>query len=147
MVWVTWSGSQQFERFHCLTYSRISVFEVPESDILDVVNEIFVSRVNMQLLQHFNQHEAEYELNSQVSFLRQPFQFRTNAHQIAAVRETHIYVFKTATKHPQNGARFLVRGLVKRPGRARPNRLSNSTLEFHQTTYQKPYAIVKNVHY
>ena len=40
-----------------------------------------------------------------------------------------------------NGARLLVRGLVKRPGRARPNRLSNSTLEFHQTTYQKPYPI------
>merc|ERR1711952_512518 len=40
-----------------------------------------------------------------------------------------------------NGAWLLVRGLVKRPGRARPNRLSNSTLEFHQTTYQKPYAI------
>ena len=39
-----------------------------------------------------------------------------------------------------NGARLLVRGLVKRPrpGKARPNRLSNSTLEFHQTTYQKP---------
>ena len=40
-----------------------------------------------------------------------------------------------------NGARLLVRGLVKRPGRTRPNRLSNSTLEFHQITYQKPYAI------
>ena len=41
-----------------------------------------------------------------------------------------------------NGARLLVRGLAKRPGRARLNRLSNSTLEFHQTTYHKPYAIV-----
>ena len=40
-----------------------------------------------------------------------------------------------------NGARLLVRGLVKRPGKARPNRLSNSTPEFHQTTYQKPYPI------
>ena len=30
-----------------------------------------------------------------------------------------------------NGARILVLGLVKRPGRARPNRLSKSTLEFH----------------
>ena len=29
-----------------------------------------------------------------------------------------------------NGARLLVRGLVKRPGKARPNRLSNSTLNF-----------------
>ena len=26
-------------------------------------------------------------------------------------------------------------------GKDRPNRLSNSTLEFHQTTYQKPWAI------
>ena len=41
-----------------------------------------------------------------------------------------------------NGARLLVRGLVKRPGKARPNQLSNSTLEFHQTTYQKPYPII-----
>ena len=40
-----------------------------------------------------------------------------------------------------NGARLLVRSLVKRPGKARPNRLSNSTLEFHQTTYQKPCVI------
>ena len=40
-----------------------------------------------------------------------------------------------------NGAWLLVRGLVKRPGKARPNRLSNSTLELHQTTYQKPYTI------
>ena len=30
-----------------------------------------------------------------------------------------------------NGAWLLVRSLVKHPGRARPNRLSNSTLEFH----------------
>ena len=35
----------------------------------------------------------------------------------------------------------MVRGLVKRPGKAGPNRLSNSTLEFHQTTYHKPYPI------
>ena len=41
----------------------------------------------------------------------------------------------------RNGARLLVRGLVKRPGKARPDRLSNSTLEFHQTRYQKPCAI------
>ena len=40
-----------------------------------------------------------------------------------------------------NGAWLLVRGLVKHPVKARPNQLSNSTLEFHQTTYQKPYAI------
>ena len=42
-------------------------------------------------------------------------------------------------KHRKNGARFLVRGLVKRPGKARPDQLSNSRLEFHQTTYQKLY--------
>ena len=41
----------------------------------------------------------------------------------------------------KNDAWLLVRGLVKRPGKARPNRLSNSTPEFHQTTYQKPYPI------
>ena len=40
-----------------------------------------------------------------------------------------------------NGAWLLVRGLVKRPGKASPNRLSNSTLEFHQTTYQNPFPI------
>ena len=37
-----------------------------------------------------------------------------------------------------NGAWLLVHGLVKRLGKARPNRLSNSTLVCHQTTYQKP---------
>ena len=41
-----------------------------------------------------------------------------------------------------NGAWLLVRGWVKRPGKARPNRFSNSTLEFHQTTYQKPHPII-----
>ena len=49
--------------------------------------------------------------------------------------------FKKHTCKYANGARLLVRGLVKRTGKARPDRLSNSTLEFHQTTYQKPYAI------
>ena len=48
----------------------------------------------------------------------------------------------TLQRNATNGAWLLVRGLVKRPGKARPNRLSNSTLEFHQTTYQKPYAII-----
>ena len=47
----------------------------------------------------------------------------------------------TLQRNATNGAWLLVRGLVKRPGKARPNRLSNSTLEFHQTTYQKPYPI------
>ena len=51
-------------------YLRISVFEVSESNILDVVDEIFVAGMNMQLLQYFDQHEAEYELNRQVAFLR-----------------------------------------------------------------------------
>ena len=37
------------------------------------------------------------------------------------------------------GFRYVVRW--KRPGKARPNQLSNSRLEFHQTTYQKPYPI------
>ena len=41
-----------------------------------------------------------------------------------------------------NDGRLLVRGLVKRPGKARQNRLSNGRLEFHQTTYQKPSAIL-----
>ena len=41
-----------------------------ESNILDVVNEIFVAGMNMQLLQYFDQHEAKYELNRQVAFLR-----------------------------------------------------------------------------
>ena len=44
-------------------------------------------------------------------------------------------------------ARLLVRGLVKRPGKARPERLSNSRLEFHQTTYQKPYPILNSLFY
>ena len=43
-------------------------------------------------------------------------------------------------EHPNDG-RLLVRGLVKLPGKARPNGLSNSRKEFHQTTYQKPSAI------
>ena len=39
--------------------------------------------------------------------------------------------------------RLLVRGLVKLPGKARLNGLSNSRKEFHQTTtYQKPSAII-----
>ena len=46
----------------------------------------------------------------------------------------------TAIVQPNDG-RLLVCGLVKRPGKARPNRLSNGRLEFHQTTYQKPSAI------
>ena len=41
-----------------------------------------------------------------------------------------------AFKRQPNGAWLLVRGLVKRPGKARPNQLSNSTLEFHQTGYE-----------
>ena len=40
-----------------------------------------------------------------------------------------------------NGAWLLIRGFVNRPCKARPNRLSNSRLGFHQTTYQKPYPI------
>ena len=36
-----------------------------------------------------------------------------------------------------NGAWLLVRGLVKRPGKARPNRLGSSTPEFHQTPKSK----------
>ena len=44
-----------------------------------------------------------------------------------------------------NGAWLLVRGLVKRPGKARPNQLSNSTLEFHQTPYQKLYPIEETI--
>lgn len=43
--------------------------------------------------------------------------------------------FSTSTLVCSNGARLLVRALVKRPGRARLNQLSNSTLEVHQTTY------------
>ena len=49
--------------------------------------------------------------------------------------------YRDITVLAANGSRLLVRGLVKRPGKARLNQLSNSTLEFHQTTYQKPYAI------
>ena len=49
---------------------------------------------------------------------------------------------ETEARKPTNGVRLLVRGLVKRPGKARPNWLSNSTLEFPQATYQKPYPIV-----
>ena len=41
-----------------------------------------------------------------------------------------------------NGAWLLVCGLVKRPGKATPNQLSNNTLRFHQITYQKPYPIL-----
>ena len=37
---------------------------------------------------------------------------------------------KYSTGKMANGARHLVRGLVKRPGKARPNRLSSNTLEF-----------------
>ena len=53
--------------FLCL---RISVFEVSERNILDIVNEILVAGMNVQLLQHFDQYEAEDELNRQVAFLR-----------------------------------------------------------------------------
>ena len=44
----------------------------------------------------------------------------------------------------KNDGRLLVRGLVKLPGKARPNGLSNSRKEFHQTTYQKPSALKLN---
>ena len=44
------------------------------------------------------------------------------------------------TFHVHDG-QLLVRGLVKLPGKARLNGLSNSRKEFHQTMYQKPSAI------
>ena len=49
--------------------------------------------------------------------------------------------YRDITVLAANGSRLLVRGLVKRPGKARLNQLSNSTLEFHQTMHQKPYPI------
>ena len=51
-------------------------------------------------------------------------------------------VWSSDSREVCNGARHLVRGLVKRPGKARLNQLSNSRLEFHQTTFQKPCPIV-----
>ena len=58
--------------------------------------------------------------------------------------DLQLRAYRDITVLAANGARLLVRGLVKRPGKARLNQLSNSTLEFHQTTYQKPYAIHNN---
>ena len=55
--------------------------------------------------------------------------------------DLQLRAYRDITVLAANGSRLLLRGLVKRPGKARLNQLSNSTLEFHQTTYQKPYAI------
>ena len=43
------------------------MLEMFESQILNSVNQFVMARMNMQLLQHFNQHQTEDELNSKIS--------------------------------------------------------------------------------
>ena len=67
----------------CIMLSlRVSVSEVFERNVFNVMNKILMARMNGELFQDLNQEETEDELNRQITLLRHKLQVWAHPDQI-----------------------------------------------------------------
>ena len=62
----------------------VPISKVFECEVLDVLYQIFVTRMNGELTQNLDEDQAEDELDGQVAFLGHELQLGTGATQFAA---------------------------------------------------------------
>ena len=72
--------------------SPVSISEVFEREIFDVLDQVFVARMNWQLLEDLDEDETEDELDGQVAFLGHELELGSGKTQFAEIKRKICYL-------------------------------------------------------